>query len=248
MAIIKTEAIVLSGIPQGETSRILRLLTRDRGRVSVIAKGARKWKNRFGGTLEALNRIDAVYYYKESRDLQILTQADVICAYQDVKNDLGRLTAGLAAAEIIQQLHIGEDESESTFALFTGLLGALDSPGLPPHVLYWRFLMRFLAESGFEMSVNDCRMCGAVVEIFPAAFSLRRGGVLCPSCAGNESVQRVSEEAVRALRSAQNSPVKSLGDMTVSDSAVAEIFSLLDRYYRYHFDDFTTPNAIKLMN
>ena len=79
--IIRTEAIVLRTMKYRETSRIATLYTKERGKVSVIAKGARDGKSRMGGALQPMNHVVALVYMKESRDLQLLTQCDLAGHY-----------------------------------------------------------------------------------------------------------------------------------------------------------------------
>ena len=67
--IVHSDAIVLRSIDYGETSRIVTLFTRERGKIGVMAKGARANRSRFGSTLEPLSHINVVLYYKPGRDL-----------------------------------------------------------------------------------------------------------------------------------------------------------------------------------
>ena len=78
MAILRTEAVVMKGWKLGETSKILSLFTRDFGKVKVVAKGGRGSKSKFKGCLEPLTHLRIFYYDKRTRDLQLLSQADLI--------------------------------------------------------------------------------------------------------------------------------------------------------------------------
>ena len=88
MPLCKTEVIVLKSINYGETSKILTLYSRTSGKISVIAKGARNIKSRFGGTLEPINYLAIVFYEKESRNIQYLSQVDIIEYFPQIKKDL----------------------------------------------------------------------------------------------------------------------------------------------------------------
>ncbi len=77
MSLQKTQAVVLKTQRLGETSKILTLYSQKFGKIKVVAKGARGLKSRFYGTLEPLNHISIVYYFKETRELQLLSQADI---------------------------------------------------------------------------------------------------------------------------------------------------------------------------
>ncbi|HKB17274.1 MAG TPA: DNA repair protein RecO, partial [Planctomycetota bacterium] len=77
MVLLRDDAIVLRRFEYGETSRIAHLLTRERGRISVLAKGAHREKSPFLGALDHLNRIAVVYSHRPGREVQILTEAEV---------------------------------------------------------------------------------------------------------------------------------------------------------------------------
>src|ERR687887_2499919 len=77
---VKTEAIVLRSIRYGEGDRVLHLYTPHRGRLSAIAKGARKARSRFGGRLEPFFRLDLVLYEGRGEMLTV-TSAQTAAAH-----------------------------------------------------------------------------------------------------------------------------------------------------------------------
>ncbi|MFC1730445.1 DNA repair protein RecO [candidate division KSB1 bacterium] len=247
MAILDSEAVILSSIPQGETSKIVRLLTRNHGRVSVIAKGSRKWKNRFGGVLEQLNHVSVVYYYKESRDLQILTQCDTINPYQGIKSDLDKLALALSIAEITQNLFLEESECIRMFSLLTGSLGELDAAVENYFTVYWLFLVKFLRINGFGIDMVHCRKCGIEIDKFPVYFSKSKGGVICGNCVRFEAAKNISGEAFEIFRSLQKREEGTSADVTFSENTIKELNNLFDGYFRFHIEGYMTPNAMKLL-
>ena len=76
--LISTNAIVLKKIQYGETSIICRMFTEDKGKVTVLAKGAWRPKNVSGPLLEPTNHLSIQYYHKDSRNIQILKNAGFI--------------------------------------------------------------------------------------------------------------------------------------------------------------------------
>src|ERR687883_1333581 len=90
MPLLTTDAIVLHAFDYSETSRILRLATREAGVQSVLARGARRAKSRFGSALDLFAQGAAQLYLKEGRDLQTLSGFDVTRARPALADDLGR--------------------------------------------------------------------------------------------------------------------------------------------------------------
>src|SRR5258705_11517027 len=100
MALLATDAIVLHMFDYLESSRILRLVTRDGGVRSALAKGARRSSRRFGSAGGLFAQGDAQLYAKPGRDLDTLSAFDVVLARPMLAEDLGRLAGAAAVAEL----------------------------------------------------------------------------------------------------------------------------------------------------
>src|SRR3990172_12397908 len=99
--LITTPAVVLRAFPYGDTSRILRLATRDHGVQSVIAKGAMRPRSRFVGRLQVLSEGVARFYYRSTRDLHTLAGFDVTDQHVALAGDLRRFAAAAALAGLV---------------------------------------------------------------------------------------------------------------------------------------------------
>ncbi|MGH7752892.1 MAG: DNA repair protein RecO, partial [Gemmatimonadales bacterium] len=98
---VATPAIVLHSIRYSETSKIVRLATRELGVQSAIAKGALRKKSPFGGGLELLSEGVAQLAHREQRELQILTAFDVTVMRTPLAQDLPRFAAASVLAEVM---------------------------------------------------------------------------------------------------------------------------------------------------
>jgi DNA repair protein RecO (recombination protein O) len=192
VALIQTDAVVLHAFSYLESSRILRLATRDAGVVSVLAKGARRTSRRFGTAVDLFAEGQAQFYAKPGRELHTLASFDVTRSRPTLAGDLGRFTAASAVAELM--LRFARDDAEP--ALFDALVGALDrlSTTAPRHTreaglaAAWRLV----AELGFGPTILVCAEChSAVGAEQPAAFSHPAGGTLCDRCARIAGLRRV---------------------------------------------------------
>ena len=248
MSILETEAVVLSDMPHGETSKIIRVYTKDYGRVSLIAKGSRKLKNRFGGSLDPLNHVTIVYYYKDNRDLHLITQCDIIESYPGVKEDLEKLSIGLSIAEILVTLVLEEESNRTLFGLVVKTLTALETVEKNYDNFYLYFLTRFLQISGFGLHAQRCQNCGTEMNAQSAFFSISRGGLLCKSCSQAESNQtRILAETVQVLKHVLLKEPEQFLNLRISEKSKRELTTIFDNFYRYHFDGYTTPRAIRLL-
>src|SRR5574341_1723464 len=98
MPVYKAEGIVLRRVNLGEADRIVTLLTREYGRLSAVAKGARKPKSRFVGRLELFTHLRGLL--AQGRTLDVVSQVEVVDPFPAVRTDLGRMSAASFVAEV----------------------------------------------------------------------------------------------------------------------------------------------------
>ena len=163
----------------GEADRIIVLLTPGHGKVRAVAKGVRRPKSRLGGRLEPLSHVELLLY--EGRELDIVSQAEMVEPWRPLHDDLNRLSQGLAMTEATEQVAQEREASEPLYRLLVGALRTLvDRPG--PLVLasfYWKLL----ALDGAGPVLGSCAGCGAgPPAVNLVAFDIGQGGALCRDC------------------------------------------------------------------
>jgi DNA repair protein RecO (recombination protein O) len=113
--IIHTKAIILRVIDFQESSKILTVLSEEHGKIALIAKGAKKPKNKLSGILETGAVLDVVYYYKQSRGVQTLTEASIYYSDHSFRTDLGKTAILYATLELIAQIVHEHEVNEPVF-------------------------------------------------------------------------------------------------------------------------------------
>jgi len=129
MPLAATPAIVLSALRYSETSKIVRLATRDLGVQSAIAKGALRPKSRFGAALQILSEGQAQLLTKEGRELNVLTAFDLRQLHVGLAADLERYAIACAMAEVMLRFAPPDPHPES-FEVLQDALTQLES--VPP--------------------------------------------------------------------------------------------------------------------
>src|SRR2546427_1899573 len=121
MALVTTPAVVLRTYPYSETSKIVRLATRDLGVQSAIAKGVLRPRSRFAAGLELLSEGMAQLYHRETRELQTLAAFDLLVLRRELAQDVGRFAGATAQAELMLKMAPEAPVPGAYDALTTGL-------------------------------------------------------------------------------------------------------------------------------
>jgi DNA repair protein RecO (recombination protein O) len=185
-----------------ETSRILRLATREAGIQSVLARGARRAKSRYGSALDLFASGTAEIYIKAGRELHTLASFDVMRSRGQLAADLGRFTAASAIAELGMRFGTSEGHAD----LYDALVATLDSIGESPANASIDAALagawQIVSEMGFAPSLEACSSCHtSISDDAPASFSHPAGGVLCRRCTSLAGSSRLlPAEARAALR------------------------------------------------
>lgn len=231
--IIRTAAVVLRAFRYGETSLIVTLFTRDRGKVSVLAKGARRPKSRFGAVLQPTSLIQAVYSFRTTRTLQTLREASYEIRFRHLGEDLNRITAGLRMVELVQALLQDEEPHEGVFHLLATSLQALDgTPGRPELALFY-FEMRLAGLLGFAPQFTR----EAVASLPDEGGVVTLGtGAIAPAGAGLPG-RRASRTALRAFSIVARADLRDVLRMQIDDDTSDELARLVEDYLQYHTEE-----------
>ena len=201
MALVKTQAIVLRTLKFGETSRIATLYTRDLGRVTVMAKGARAARSPFGSALNLLVRNEVVFAHKEGRDLQTLTRAELVHEHRGFERDPLRLAHAAVAGELTERVALGEEPVGELFDLVSRALDRFDAaPAVRLPTALWLFELQLADLLGYLPRLDACAACGGPLG-GSGVMGLVEGGLLCRACGtGRDGTTRLSPGSVEILR------------------------------------------------
>ncbi len=232
MPVYKTEAIVIRRTNLGEADRVVTLFTREHGRLSVVAKGARKPKSRFAGRLELFTHLRALL--AQGRTLDVVSQVEVIDPFAAIRSDLGRMSTASFVAEVTGR---GTAEREPQPAIFAALRQALRliAAGDAELAGDW-FAAQILALSGYGPVTDRCVICGRPLR-GGAAFSPALGGGLCATDRTRDvEATPASAVALAALGFLREMPIVALGRVTLTPRQRAEVGQLLRRYLEYRLE------------
>lgn len=226
----RTEAIVLRRSDFGEADRLLTLLTPELGKRRVLAKGVRKIRSRKAGHLERFMRTSLLL--ARGRELDVISQAEVIAAHPRLREDLTRSTLAHYVAELAEAFASEGEESRALYRLLADTLDRLDAEDeLQRAVRYYE--LHLLEIAGFRPQVEVCVGCGEPLreERGPYGFDPSRGGVLCPRCAPRFPAARpLSRRALKAMRFALRSAYPAFRAAPFSPQTLQELGEIVGRH------------------
>lgn len=183
MALLSTDAIILQVFKYGETSKILRLLTRTAGVQSVIAKGAAQPKSKYGGILEPFTEGVAAFYARENRELHTLGSFELTRSRQALGADLVRFGGASLIAELVMRAGIEEPDEHLYLVVADTLDRIAQADRSAAESLVIGEVWALVAQLGFAPALDGCISCGrAIDDVEDASFDYVAGGVRCGPC------------------------------------------------------------------
>ncbi|PIW69463.1 MAG: DNA repair protein RecO [Ignavibacteriales bacterium CG12_big_fil_rev_8_21_14_0_65_30_8] len=243
--IIKTKAVVLKKQNYGDSSLILSLYTEEEGRLSAILKGARKSKTNTGAILDPLNLVEIVIYIKKSREVQLISSADLISNYSLIKDDIYKLKYAYSSIEIIQYLTSEEEKDEKLFKGLVRILDLFNKSEEISSVIFCRFFLFIIKEMGYQFSFKKCAICNSEdIENEELAFNFELG-LLCGNCkADHLTVIDISKELFEFFFCLRNN--KKIINNAEYLSSKALYF--METYLKYHINSFNGLKSLKLID
>ena len=195
MSLEKSEAIVLRVVPWSETSIVVTLFTRDFGKISAIARGARRLRSPFESSLDLLAKSQIVFIQKSNDTLDLLTESKLIRRFRSGQVSLLPLYCGYYVAELLLGLTEGNQKAGELYDVSDRTLMDLDRGLSAPEVIL-RFEMQVLKLLGHLPTFNLCASCGNPVQSERhgpgALLGIAAGGILCGDCVpGQQFVIRI---------------------------------------------------------
>jgi DNA repair protein RecO (recombination protein O) len=232
--VYRTEAIVLRRTDFGEADRLLTVFTPERGKLRLIAKGARKPSSRKSGHVELFSR--GQFLVAVGRELDILTQADTLEPFLALRDDLLRTTYAYYVAELADAFTAERDENRPLFDLLADALGWLcTAEDLPLFARYYD--LHLLGLVGYQPQLFVCGDCRKQLEPTANYLGIADGTVYCDKC-GRDRVgaSQVSLNALKVLRFLQTRGWEACRHLRLSPASHDEVEQIMHHYMTYYLE------------
>jgi len=233
MPLDQTEAIVLRTFNIGDQDKVVVFFSRDKGLLRGVAKGARKFGNRFGSSLEPMSLVKVFYYEKERQDLVTVSQTDLIESFFEVHGDFRSACILSYFAELVEEFFPSRAREDLVFRLLSSVLQAIKEKRDPAVVTRY-FEAWFLRINGLLPDFRRCRKCRKRLT-GSGTLSPRMDGVTCGACAPPRK-EAVPVEFVPFLEwTRENSPSSESGP-PCSSAQLEAIGRTLQTIIVYHLE------------
>lgn len=246
--LITVQGVVISAMPVGEYDKRIVLLTRERGKISAFARGARRMNSPFMAAANPF--VFGTFTLYEGRTSYNLNQVSVIHQFVELAAAQPGIYYGYYFLELADYYgREGTDEKEMMNLLYV-TVKALLNPHVDNELVRCIFELRTMSEEGYCPELFSCESCGkdglAPEELF---FSQAHHGLLCGSCAkGVRDAERISEAALYAMRYIVCSPMGKLYTFAVNGEVLAELKRIIYTYTERNTDKkFKSLEILKVM-
>ncbi|MBF0389163.1 MAG: DNA repair protein RecO [Desulfamplus sp.] len=189
MSSFSTDAILLKRTEYGDYDLIITYFTRLMGRVSVIAKNAKKSVRRFAGALDPFIAMAIECSMpKRAGSLAVLNSVDIENPFANIRTSTVKTGYASYWIEIINSWMEEGKPDEPLYELIFYVLDSLNTGKVPMEVLSLLFQVRFMRISGFTPNLIGCNQCGLMIDEIDQnmiTFDLSAGGLVCDRCRSN---------------------------------------------------------------
>ena len=224
MELKKIEGIILSETNYSESSKILNVITKENGLISVISKGCRKVKSKLRSVSNKLTYGYFHVYYKE-KGLSNLIEVDIINSFKNIRSDLTKLSYATYLIELTSQV-IKQHYEEDIYNIFISSLIKIEE-GFNPLIITNIVEVKYLEYLGVRPSIDSCSICGNTTDI--VTISSSKGGYICKNCLTEEEV--VNPKVVKLIRMFYYVDISKITKIDVKDNIIKDINLFLDEYY-----------------
>lgn len=242
MASFRCEAVLLRAVEFGESDLIVHLLTPEAGRLTAIAKAARRSHRRFPGTLDLFNHLEVHGRRRPRASMAFLERARLVDPFLGLRRDRARYALASFVAEMLDRMApegLAPDDAARLFGFAVESLSQIASVR-PDRALRVVLELRALDALGLRPELGRCVRCGRVPaegidEAHRVGFHVPDGGIVCSTCGLRlDGLVPVAVGTLRRLEAALRGDPKDWLEIGLEAEALVQAELLVFRFQRFH--------------
>lgn len=230
--LIKTKGIVLTESNFSETDKILTILTYDLGKISCIAKGARRNQSRFLASSQLFAFSDFVLY-KGSGDMYHINSAELVDAFYSLRNNLDKLDTAMECIKFVKDNTYENQNSVNILKLVINTLYIITASEKNLKLIKNIFYIKFLCLLGYAPNVKSCGICGNNDNL--SGFSIRNKATICAECKTKGDID-ISNGVRLAIEYIVHSKLKDIFSFEITEEVLKELELIRKIYVESNLD------------
>ena len=229
---LELTGMVLSAIPIGEYDKRLVILTKERGKISGFAKGARRQNSPLLAASKPFSF--GVFECYEGRSAYNIYQAQISNYFEKLSLDFESAYFGMYFLEFADYYTRENNDEKEMLKLLYVALRALEKNQLDKRLIRYVFELKAMVIGGEYPEVFCCTACGSTEDL--RAYSHAKNGLVCADCAADLTCETLLESTVFTMQYVISTPVEKLYTFTVSDEVLRELIHIQDRFRKTYID------------
>ena len=223
--IIKTEGIIIKTLDYGEGNKILTVFTGNYGKISLMARGAKKTKSRLSGVTQLFTHGEFVFY--KGTQMGTLNQGEILHRFAEIQKDIQKTAYVAYIVELVDRMV--ESEQPEPF-LYQQLLSSIEqiNEGKDNEIVARIFEMKMLKNAGYLPNLYTCSLCGSEKGAF--TLSIADGGLVCQEHINHPTIT-IQEGTLKLLRIFDQMDIRRLGDINVKASTKSQLQFILRSFF-----------------
>ncbi len=235
--IIKTEGFVLKNKKMGEADALLTIFTRKLGKISAVAKGARRPKSQLLSGIQPFCYSEFVLF--KGKNLYQVNSCDSKQIFYSIREDMDRFTYGAYILELVEAVIIEGQTNNRLFNLMGKTLSILTLEEIELQTVVRAFELNLLHYAGFKPQFTACVSCGSKEGKDCRRFSVSQGGILCRECFNEDMVAlKISETTIRLANYLLSKEINEVYKLKVNNFLNNELKGILKKYIMEHINKY----------
>ena len=246
MIILNTQGIVLKSVRYKENDVILTLFTRKLGKVSAIAKGAKRNKSSLLSSAQLFSY--ANYTLKRKGNMYTVNQADTIKSFYDISYDIDAFSYATYITKLVEDSTLENQTNNRLFILLAQTLYLYTQENKDKKFITRAFELKFLDYIGFRPVVNRCSSCGNK-SVSSSTFNVYEGGLLCDLCSKTtEENINLDVTTIKLMEYILNNDILTCSKAKVSNYITYELEKVLKQYLNTYIENISFKSLYLLRN
>lgn len=240
----KVRGLIINEMAIGESDKRIVIYSKEKGKIQVFAKGARKTKSELLAGTQLFSYCDFVLV--KTRNSITISQISIIESFYNIRQDIYKLSYAMYAMEVLEYVGLENESNYELLKLTLKTLLAISNNVINIKLIIGIYEIKIMSLCGYKPQLYKCVICDEEENNF-SNFSSKYGGVLCSKCKNKYyDTSIISTSTLYSMRFIIESDLMDLFSFNVSDEILEEIVYLSNDFIRIHLDKiFKTKEYIK---